>query len=137
MGLDPVSSGIDLVTTIISRVWPDRNAQEKAQLDAALRQDDNFVKLMTAQMAVNAAEATSSSLFVSGARPCVMWICAAGFAWQFVVLPILLFIGTVSGHPIVPPVFDTEIMTTALFGLLGLGSMRSYERVKGVIPPGR
>ncbi len=128
---NPLSSGIDLITAIVSRVWPDKTEQQKAQLAAAMAADENFTKLMTGQMEINAAEAANSSLFVSGWRPAVGWVCAFAFAWQFVALPILLFLTAILGHPIPAPQFDFGTMSTVLMGMLGLGALRSYDKVKG------
>lgn len=127
-----LDAGISLITAIISRVWPDKTEQEKAQLAAAMAADENFTKLMTGQMEVNQEEAKNPNLFVSGWRPCVGWVCALSFSWQFVALPIFLFIGEATGHHIPTPVFDVSTMVTVLMGLLGLGTLRTYEKVKGV-----
>lgn len=132
MSLDPITAGIDLITSVIGRVWPDKSEDEKAQLALALAQNEGVIKLMSGQLEVDANEASSENLFVAGARPFIMWVCGLGFAWQFLIMPILLFIGSVCNHPITVPVFDTTTMTTALFGMLGLGTMRSWEKSKGV-----
>ncbi len=130
--LNPLSAGIDLITAVISRVWPDKTEQQKQQLAAAMAADANITSLLTGQMKVNEVEAAHSNLFVSGWRPCVGWVCALAFAWQFVLLPIFLFIGHLTGHPVQAPVFDISTMLTVLMGMLGLGSLRTYEKVKGL-----
>lgn len=130
--VDPISSGIGLITAVISRVWPDKTEQQKAQLAAALAADANITTLLKGQMEVNAVEAAHSNLFVAGWRPCIGWVCALAFAWQFVGLPIFLFIGQAVGHVIVPPVFDISTMVTVLMGMLGIGGLRTYEKIKGV-----
>ncbi len=131
MSLDPITAGIDLVTSVISRIWPDKTEQEKAQLAAALAADANVTALLTGQLAVNAEEAKSSNLFVAGWRPSVGWICALAFAWQFVILPITLVVAVAIGHPLVLPVFDTASMSTVLMGMLGLGGFRTFEKTRG------
>lgn len=130
--MDPITAGIDLITSIVSRVWPDKTDQEKAQLAAALQADNNLTQLLSKQADIDAAEAGSSNLFVSGWRPFVGWVCASAFAWQFVCVPILLFIGSAVGHPIDMPKFDMSTMTTVLMGMLGLGGMRTLEKYHGV-----
>ena len=132
VSLNPISAGIDLITAVISRVWPDKTEQQKEELAAAMAADENITKLLTGQMAIDEAEAASPSLFVAGWRPMVGWVCAGAFAWQFVVLPVFLFIGQAVGHPIAAPVFDISTMLTVLMGMLGLGSLRTYEKVKGI-----
>ena len=86
-----------------------------------------------AQISVNTEEAKSASLFVSGWRPFVGWVC--GFALFYVAIldPIARFVAEViysySGKF---PEIDTTITMQVLFGLLGLGGMRTYEKSKGV-----
>lgn len=132
MSYDPVTAGIDLISSIVSRVWPDKTAQEQARLTAALQADNNLTELLNGQLKINEQEAQSSNLFVAGWRPCVGWVCAAAFAWQFVCLPILVFAGNSIGHPIAIPNFDITTMLTVLMTMLGMGSLRTYEKVKGV-----
>lgn len=130
--LNPVSAGIELITSIIGRVWPDKTEQEKAQLAAAMQADNNLTKLLSGQLEVNAAEAANPNLFVAGWRPCVGWVCAMAFAWQFVMLPIIVFTASLLHHPVPVPVFDISTLNTVLMGMLGLGTMRTYEKIKGV-----
>lgn len=78
------------------------------------------------QVELNKAEAQSKSLFVSGWRPFVGWICGSGFGYAMLGRPILLSCG------INAPKTDTEILITTLFALLGLGGMRMAEKFKGV-----
>ena len=89
-------------------------------------------KLLEAQIEVNKVEAASDNWFVSGWRPAVGWICVLSFAWQFLALPILLFINVQFGHIIPTPSFDMATMATVLMGMLGIGGLRTYEKVKGI-----
>ncbi len=129
---NPLSAGIELITGIISRVWPDKTEQQKAQLEAALRADENLTKLLTGQMEVNAAEAANPNRTWLTWREIVGYTCAAAFAWQFVLLPISLFVAASLNHPISPPTFDITTMVTVLMGMLGIGGLKTYERVKGL-----
>lgn len=128
MSLEPITAGIDLITSIVSRVWPDKTEEDKLKLEAALRADNNLTSLLTAQAAIDQSEAASDNVFVAGWRPAVGWVCASAFAWQFVVLPVLLFIGSAVGHQIQAPTFDISTMLTVLTGMLGLGTLRTYEK---------
>ena len=86
-----------------------------------------------AQTEINAVEAQSSNLFVSGWRPCVGWVCASAFAWQFVGQPFFSFFYTLAtSHPAPVIALDHDALNTVLFGLLGLVGARSWERVRGV-----
>lgn len=130
--MDPITSLITLVSTVVSKVWPDKTEQQKELFTLELTKELNETQLLTKQLEVNKAEAENPNLFVSGWRPFVGWICGIAFAWQFVGLPVALFIGTSVGHPINPPIFDISSMLTVLMGMLGLGGMRTYEKIQKV-----
>ena len=83
-----------------------------------------------AQIEVNKVEANSNSLFVSGWRPFVGWTCGVAVGYHFVLQPFLVFLLYSSGYQMDLPVFDMTTLTTILMGLLGLGGLRSYEKVK-------
>lgn len=123
-------SGItDIITKVLGSVLPETPEEKLAEIRAAIDAQLADNELLKAQIAVDQQEAASSSLFVAGWRPAVGWICAFAFAWQFLCLPILLFIGSVLGHAIPVPTFDVQSMLVVLSGLLGLGGMRTYEKV--------
>lgn len=128
--MDPITAVVGLVTSIVSKVWPDKTEQQKQEFTLALTRELNETQLLTKQIDVNVEEAKSSNIFVAGWRPFIGWVCGLAFAWQFIGLPIFLFISNALGHPVQPPVFDTASMTTVLLGMLGLGSLRTYEKVK-------
>ncbi len=133
MSLDPISAGIELVSSIISRVWPDASEENKAKLVLALQQDENFTKLMSSQIAVNATEAANPNMFVSGWRPFIGWICGLAMAWVYMIEPIIVFIGAATGHPVTNlPTLNSTDMITVLLGLLGMGGLRTFEKVQGV-----
>jgi hypothetical protein len=85
------------------------------------------------QLAVNQAEAANPSIFVSGWRPFIGWVCGGGCAWNWVGLPIAKFGILAAGLPALQIAqADLTEMMPLLLGLLGLGGLRTYERVKGV-----
>lgn len=83
------------------------------------------------QLNVNAAEAANTNLFVSGWRPFIGWVCGLGLATQFMVNPLVTWIAALAGKPVAFPSLDLGTLLTLLFGMLGLGAMRSYEKVQG------
>jgi hypothetical protein len=125
MAIDPLTAGIDLATTVISKLWPDKTAQEQAQLAAA-------VGIVQGQLAVNQAEAANPSAFTSGWRPGIGWVCAIALATQYIARPMLAWYGIVSGHPLpaLPGIDDN--LWQLMLGMLGLGGLRTFEKVKGV-----
>ena len=115
----------DLASTVISRLWPDKTEQERAQLAAALT-------IVQGQLDANKAEAASPSAFTSGWRPGVGWVCVAALACQYIARPLVQWGGIVSGHPLpdLPGIDDN--LWQLMLGLLGLGGLRTYEKVQGV-----
>lgn len=123
---------------LLDRVLPDPKAAADAKLKmlemaqaGALEQLHADVQLAQGQIDVNKVEAANPSLFVSGWRPFVGWTCGAAFAFKFIGGPAVFVIAQWIGHPITLPVFDFTEMSTILMGMLGLGAMRSVEKIKG------
>lgn len=102
----------------------------KAQLQHEM--DMQLHNANLAQIEVNKTQAEHPSLFVSGARPAIMWVCCLGLLWSFFIGPIFNWILVVSGADIPVPQIPTEGLLTLTLSLLGLGGMRSLEKTKGV-----
>jgi hypothetical protein len=125
MSLDPLTAGVELARTVITRIWPDKSAAEAAQLAAA-------VALVQGQMDVNKAEAASPSAFTSGWRPAIGWVCGLALLFQYILRPMLMWFGVIAGHqwPPLPGIDDN--LWQLMLGLLGLGGLRTFEKTKGV-----
>jgi len=123
--LTGLGSVADLIKTGLDKVWPDKTEEERAQ--AAL-----VLTALQGQLNANTQEASSSSLFVSGWRPSVGWVCSGAFGIQFVVGPIAQWLSTLLGHPVAFPTLDLGTMMPLLLGLLGLGGLRTVEKLNGV-----
>ena len=94
---------------------------------------DQRFELAKGQIEVNKIEAASSSPFVSGWRPAVGWVCVAGFGYTVLLQPLLPWLIVVLAHPVPPlPDIDTGVLLTLLGGMLGLGTLRTTEKIKGV-----
>jgi hypothetical protein len=125
MALDPITAGMDLAGAVIGKIWPDKTESEKQQLAAA-------VTLVQGQMAVNQAEASNASVFVSGWRPAIGWVCGAACAWNWIGLPIAKLVAELSGHHVPLSAADIGEMMPVLMGMLGLGGLRTLEKINGV-----
>lgn len=138
MSFDPITAGIDLVAKIIDRVIPDRAAADKAKAEIVSMQAKGELDELMGQLEINKIEAGSQSIFVAGWRPFVGWICGFALAYAALIEPMLRFIAQVFFRYIGAfPEINTDLTLQVLLGLLGLGAYRTYERVKGVIPPQR
>ena len=104
--------------------------KEKMAMEIEMRKLDQALDM--AQLAVNTEEAKSSSVFVSGWRPAIGWICGLGLLYVSVLLPVAQFIAKMYGYAGSFPEVDTTITMQVLFGMLGLSGMRTYEKTKGV-----
>ena len=98
----------------------------KTKLDFELRKAYTDANL--AQIDVNKEQAKHPSIFIAGARPSIMWICAFGLGWQFVFLPVALWYMTITGQAVVLPDIETEGLMSLTLALLGLGGMRTFEK---------
>ncbi len=113
---------------ILDKFIEDKDA--KNQIKAELEQ--SMIGLQAAQAAANVEQAKHSSLFVAGARPAIMWICALGLLTQFFLMPIAEWASALWFPDIALPSLATEELMTLTLALLGLGGMRSFEKSKGV-----
>ncbi len=84
------------------------------------------------QIEINKVEAASRSVFVAGWRPFIGWSCGAAMVYSYVAQPILAFALAQSGHLVDLPRVELGEMMPVLLGMLGLGGMRSFEKLKGV-----
>lgn len=140
MSLDPLTAIFELGKTAIEKIWPDpsKRAEELFKLEQLKQQGDLAklqaeVSLMLGQIEINKVEAQHPSVFVAGARPAVMWIGAFGLAYAAVIEPIARFVARVVFDYVGEfPVLDTTITMQVLFGILGLGAYRTYEKTKEV-----
>jgi len=121
-GLGAIS---DLAGTVINKIWPDQSEAEKQQLAAA-------VMVVQGQLDINKAEAANPSVFVSGWRPFVGWVCGAACAWNWIGLPVLKVALAVAHVTIALSPADLTEMLPLLFGLLGMGTLRTFEKINGV-----
>jgi hypothetical protein len=132
--LNPVSALINSVMTVVNKIWPDQTEIQKAQLTAQLQAAVLESDLAKAQIKVNEVEAANSKLFVSGWRPFVGWACGMAFVWAYVAQPVVTWVAVVMFHQTLPslPALDMGNLLAILTGMLGFGSLRTYEKIKGI-----
>lgn len=111
---------------------PDPNARAKAQEDFMRDVLESAQAQAQQQSEINKIEAQHASIFVAGWRPFIGWICGVALAYHFVLQPLIAFILNAYGVIYTLPVFDMDSLMTVLLGMLGLGAMRTVEKVNGV-----
>lgn len=129
---------IPVVGQVLDKILPDPTAAAEAKLKAlelAQRGElavlDADMRLALGQIEVNKVEA-GTDLFRGGWRPAVGWVCVAGLGYQLVMRPLLPWLVSVAGVQVPPlPPIDTDTLMVLLTGMLGLGGLRTFEKVKG------
>ena len=125
MDITGLGAVADLATSIVDKIWPDKSEQERAQIAAA-------VAVVQGQLEINKAEASNPRLWTSGWRPAVGWVCALALFYQFVARPLIQFGFAAAGVTLAPMPGIDENLLELLAGMLGLGSLRSFEKIKRV-----
>ena len=130
--IDPVTAALRVGSQLIDRLWPDQETKDRAKLEllrlqqeGELEQFRGVKELALGQIPVNLEEAKSDSLFKSGWRPAVGWVCVVGLFYQFLIYPI-----AVAFEPKITSL-DLGTLLTLLFGILGLGALRTQEKLQG------
>ena len=121
---------LELGKGIIGRLFPDPAEKAKAELELLKMTQEGDLKTVLAQLEINAKEAAHPSLWVAGWRPYFGWVGGTSFAYVGLVKPILTWVAEINGWPS-PPDVDTEFLWVVVSGLLGIGGLRSLEKVKG------
>ena len=143
-----ISGLFSAAQSLIGRFFPDPEKQAEAQRALLQMQQNGELALLASetdlaklQIQVNVEEAKHANIFVSGWRPCCGWVCAAAFAYSYVLLPTLQFFvftfgtATMVEQLALAPALELSEMMPVLLGMLGLSGLRTTERIKGVIPP--
>jgi hypothetical protein len=123
MALDPISAGLDLASTIVNKIWPDKSQQEQQQLAAVLA-------MVQGQMAIDQAEATSTDPLQHW-RGGLGWVCVMGYFWNFVGQPLTNAVAVALNHPLALPGLDIGPLATLTLGMLGLGGLHVAAQMKG------
>ncbi len=140
LGMDDVVGAVaNIGGKLIDRLWPDPAQATAAKLELLkMQQNGELAKLAAdtdlakGQLAVNAAEAANPNMFVAGWRPFIGWVCGLGLLSQFIARPFFLYGASLIHVTADFPTLDLGTLMTLLFGMLGLGAMRTSEKLGGV-----
>lgn len=124
MALDPVSAVAGLADTVISRLWPDKTEQERAQMAAALT-------VVQGQLDTNKAEAAGGG-YKAGWRPTIGYVCAAALAWAYIGNPVVTWAVAIwAPGTAIPNIVIDDHLWELMLGMLGLAGWRTMDKVKG------
>lgn len=126
------------VAGLIEKYVPSAQDKQQATLDllklqqtSEFQQLDAQVKLAQAQTDVNKVEGANTNIFIAGWRPFIGWVCGTGLAVQFLIGPLFTWVAALAGHAVAFPSLDMGTLITLLAGMLGLGGMRTVEKLNG------
>lgn len=121
---------LEVGKTILDRFIPDPVQKAQAEMELLKMAADGELKQVIAQLEINAREAAHPSLFVAGWRPFFGWAGGVGFIYATVIQPLLAWGAAVKGWP-APPTLNLDLMWVVITGMLGIGGLRSIEKLKG------
>lgn len=117
-------SAIGKLGEAIDNIIVTKNELKGKELDAIAEQ-------MQGQMEVNKIEAAHPSVFVAGWRPFTGWSCGFILVFAYGIHPILTWILAIfSPETIPPPQTGAAEIMPVLLGMLGIGGLRTYEKLK-------
>lgn len=131
MSFDPITAVLKLGDTLIDKFVPDKTEAQKAKVELLRMAHDGELETMRGQIEINKIEAASDSLFKSGWRPAIGWVCVLALAFNYIGYPVWAWAAASYQLP-VPPELDIADLLTLLLGMLGLGGMRMHEKINGV-----
>lgn len=132
MGLPIISSVLSIGEKLIDKLIPDPKAKAEALQKLTELEQSGDLQVIANQIEINKLEAVNPRLFVSGWRPAVGWVCVAALAYALVLSPMIAGVAMLFGKAVAMPVISVELLTTLLVGMLGLGGMRTVEKLNKV-----
>lgn len=127
-------SVFDAVNPVINKIL-DFIPDPKQKLEAQQALMQSLMQWDSQQTSINAVEAANSNLFVSGARPFILWCCGFAVAYKFIVMPFLTFVIVacqIKFDVKLLPSLDWSELSSLMFGMLGLSGMKTFEKIQGV-----
>jgi hypothetical protein len=123
-----IDDAIAAALKILDKFVPDPQARQTAEseLRSSLQLWDK------GQTDVNAVEAANPNVFVSGWRPFIGWVCGLALAYQYVAAPILMWLAATLSIPLASPPKLDDTLWQLVFAMLGIGGLRTFEKIKGV-----
>lgn len=120
------------VSGLLDKFIEDKDTKNKLAHEISTMAERHAQELAKGQLEVNKVEAAHKNMFVAGWRPAVGWVCVAGMAGNFIIIPLANFTLALAGSAVSIPLIALSEMMPVLMGMLGLGAMRTVEKAKGV-----
>ena len=125
-----VSAFVPFLDKVLDMI-PNPEARARAKQELTLELVKIEAEQNMAQVELNKQEASHASIFVAGWRPFIGWVGGMSIAWTFLVQPLLTWVATVQGYTGTFPVLDSGPLLTLVFAMLGVGTMRSFDKFIG------
>ena len=131
--MNPILLGplLQLGGDILNRVIPDKTERARAEAELLKMAAEGELQQTVAQLEINAKEAMHPSVWVAGWRPFFGWAGGVGFLWSTIGQPVLTWYGSARGWP-APPEVNMDLLWAVVTGLLGIGGLRTVEKVRRV-----
>ncbi len=120
-----------IIEQLISHI-PDPTKRERAKAEAEATLLTLLGAQQQGQVEINKIEAGSSHLFVAGWRPFIGWVCGVALAYTYIVTPFWAWILTLYYPDKTMPVLPTDNLFELVLAMLGLGGLRTFEKIKGI-----
>jgi hypothetical protein len=130
--LSLITSLVDPVAGLLDKFIEDKDQKARLAHEIATLADKQAQEQVMGQIEVNKAEAQHPSMFVAGWRPAVGWVCALAMLFNFLLIPFINLGLDISGYDIQLDLIDMQTMMPVLLGMLGLGGMRTAEKINKV-----
>lgn len=131
MSFDPFTAGFDLIKTGLDKFFPDANEELRGKLTAAAAEINNDYQIQIGQLAINTEEAKSPHWFVAAGRPAAIWVGVLSLAYSGIGISLMTWVAVCFGLPPLP-IIDVATQSNLLYALLGVGGLRTAEKIKGV-----
>jgi hypothetical protein len=129
--------GIGSIVEGVGKIADELFTSDEEKLKIALQEKTIDAQLVKGQLDINKTEAKHKSVFVAGWRPFIGWVGGAALAYQFILYPLLVWgwtwfksMGWVPETINPPPVFESGPLFAIITGMLGIGGMRSYDKLR-------
>ena len=130
--LNLISSLVAPVSGLLDKFIEDKDQRALLAHEIATLAEKQAQEQIVGQIKTNQIEAAHQSMFVAGWRPAVGWVCALAMLLNFILIPFINLGLEFAGLEPHLDLIDMETMLPVLFSMIGLGGMRTAEKIKGV-----